>query len=75
MADVQATSTTNGNYNGVGLMARLADPAADGDAGEDWMFLSYSTRFSQNRVRSVDNGSNTETLAAGEQRCTSWGRG
>ena len=67
VADVQATSATNGNYNGVGLMARLADPAADGDAGEDWMFLSYSTRFSQNRVRKVDNSANTQILAASEQ--------
>jgi len=67
VADVQATSATNGNYNGVGLMARLADPAADGDAGEDWMFLSYSTRFSQNRVRKVDNSANTQIAALSEQ--------
>ena len=67
VADVQATSATNGDYNGVGLMARLADPAADGDAGEDWMFLSYSTKFSQNRVWKVDSSANTQTLAASEQ--------
>lgn len=63
VADVQATSATNGDYNGVGLMARLAVPAAD----EDWMFLSYSTKFSQNRVWKVDSSANTQTLAACEQ--------
>jgi len=67
VADVQATSATSGNYNGVGLMARLADPAAGG-AGEDWVFLSYSTRFGHNRVRKTDNSASTEVADASEQQ-------
>ena len=63
--EVQATSTTSGNYNGAGLMARLADPAADGDPGEDWVFLSYSTRFNINRVRNVDNSTTTQPYSPG----------
>jgi len=63
VAEVQATSATSGNYNGVGLMARLANSAADGDAGEDWVFLSYSTRFNNNRWRNVDNDVKTDAYA------------
>ncbi|NQU26553.1 MAG: PEP-CTERM sorting domain-containing protein, partial [Candidatus Nealsonbacteria bacterium] len=59
VTEVQATSGTSGNYNGHGLMARLADPTADGDAGEDWVFLSYSTRFNTNRWRNIDNNGQT----------------
>jgi len=63
VAEVQATSATSGNWNGVGLLARLANPAADGDAGEDWVFLSYSTKFNNNRWRSIDNGGQSDAYA------------
>jgi len=63
VTEVQATSTTSGNYNGVGLMARLADPSADGDAGEDWLFVSYSTKFNNNRWRNINNSVQTDAYA------------
>jgi hypothetical protein len=67
VAEVQATSASSANYNGVGLIARLADPAADGDAGEDWVYLTYDGWMSRNLVRSADNNVVTETSHSRQQ--------
>jgi len=45
------------------IHARLANPAADGDAGEDWVFVSDSAHFNNNRWRNIDNSVQSDAYA------------
>ena len=67
VAEVQATSASSANWNGVGLIARLADPAGGSPAGEDWVYLAYDGFTSRNLVRSCDNNVIAETSYSRQQ--------
>jgi hypothetical protein len=56
-AQVEVSSQTVGNYNVIGLMARLGDPSANGTAGEDYMSIN-SNGFGGNNFQSryLENG-------------------
>lgn len=58
VARVEVTSANDVQYHDLGLMVRVAN---DADAGEDWVAMRHFADFSQNRIRSTDNGAGDNT--------------
>ncbi|MEI6644499.1 MAG: Ig-like domain repeat protein [bacterium] len=60
-ARVQVTAGTTANYTIAGLLVRLNPANADGDAGEDFVMVTYKWFNLYNGLVSVNNNAQTET--------------